>query len=112
VLLCERPRRKQYVREWALAQAANGLVDYDNITLEISPSPEQAMVFAEKDNPIYLAKAFEIVAAMIEGKKAEHAFRTGSGGSWGDSSGCLFPSALCEQLSRTGCPPLTELKKS
>jgi len=60
------------------------------------------MVFAEKDNPIYLAGAFDIVAAMIEGKKVEHAFRTGSGGRWADSSGCLFPSGLCEQH----CPEL------
>jgi hypothetical protein len=54
-------------------------------------SPEQAMVFAEKDSPGYLAGAFDIVAAMIEGEqKVEHSFRTGTGVRWGDSAGCLF----------------------
>ena len=34
------------------------------------------MVFAEKDSPVYLAGAFDIVAAMIEAEqKVEHSFR-------------------------------------
>jgi hypothetical protein len=58
---------------------------------KFSLSPEQAMVFAEKDSPVYLAGAFDIVAAMIEGEqKVEHSFRTGGGVRWGDSAGCLF----------------------
>jgi hypothetical protein len=82
---------ERYVREWALAQAANGFVDYDSASRKFSLSPEQAMVFVEEDSPVYLAGAFDIVAAMIEGEqKVEHAFRTGSGVRWGDSSGCLF----------------------
>lgn len=82
---------ERYVREWALAQAANGYIDYDGATQTFSISPEQAMVFAEKDSPVYLAGAFDLVAAMIEGEpKVEHSFRTGSGVRWGDSAGCLF----------------------
>jgi SAM-dependent methyltransferase len=82
---------ERYVREWALAQAANGYVDYDPASETFSLSPEQAMVFAAKDSPVYLAGAFEIVAAMIEGEpKVEHSFRTGAGVRWGDSAGCLF----------------------
>jgi SAM-dependent methyltransferase len=82
---------ERYVREWALAQAANGYVDYDPATEAFSLSPEQAMVFAVKDSPVYLAGAFEIAAAMIEAEpKVEHCFRTGAGVRWGDSAGCLF----------------------
>jgi hypothetical protein len=82
---------ERYVREWALAQAANGFVDYNAASRKFSLSPEQAMVFAEKDSPVYLAGAFDIVAAMIEGEpKVEHSFRTGGGVRWGDSAGCLF----------------------
>src|SRR5580658_8667128 len=82
---------ERYVREWALAQAANGFVDYNATSREFSLSPEQAMVFAEKDSPVYLAGAFDLVAAMIEGEpKVEHSFRTGGGVRWGDSAGCLF----------------------
>lgn len=82
---------ERYVREWALAQAANGFIDYNAASRKFSLSPEQAMVFAEKDSPVYLAGAFDIVAAMIEGEqKVENSFRTGAGVRWGDSAGCLF----------------------
>ena len=82
---------ERYVREWALAQAANGFVDYDAASEKFSLSPHQAMVFAVKDSPVYLAGAFELVAAMIEGEpKVEASFRTGSGVRWGDTASCLF----------------------
>ena len=82
---------ERYVREWALAQAANGYIDYDPSTEAFSLSPEKAMVFAVKDSPVYLAGAFEIAAAMVEAEpKVENAFRTGAGVRWGDSAGCLF----------------------
>ncbi len=81
---------ERYVREWALAQAANGYIDYaggDRFAL----SPEQAMIFTVKDSPVYLQGAFDLVAAMIEGEpKVERAFREGGGVGWGDSAGCLF----------------------
>jgi ubiquinone/menaquinone biosynthesis C-methylase UbiE len=81
----------RYVREWALAQAANGYVDYDPLRDEFSLNAEQAMIFAVKDSPVYLAGAFDLAAAMIEGEpKVEVAFRTGGGVRWGDSAGCLF----------------------
>lgn len=82
---------ERYVREWALAQAANGYVDFDPETDEFSLSPEQAMVFENRDSPVYLAGAFELVAAMIEAEpKVEECFRKGSGVRWGDHAGCLF----------------------
>lgn len=82
---------ERYVREWALAQAANGYIDYDPANEAFSLSPEQAMVFVAKDSPVYLAGAFDLAAAMIEGEpKVENAFRTGDGVRWGDSAGCLF----------------------
>ena len=81
----------RYVREWALAQAANGFIDYDSTSETFSLSPEQAMVFAVRDSPVFLAGAFDLVAAMIEGEaKVEHSIRTGGGVRWGDSAGCLF----------------------
>jgi ubiquinone/menaquinone biosynthesis C-methylase UbiE len=81
----------RYVREWALAQAANGYVGYDGASDRFSLSPEQAMIFTVKDSPVYMEGAFDIVAAMIEGEpKVERAFREGGGVTWGDSAGCLF----------------------
>ncbi len=82
---------ERYVREWALAQASNGYIDYDGGTDRFSLSPEQAMVFTVKDSPVYLQGAFDLVAAMIEGEpKVERAFREGGGVGWGDIAGCLF----------------------
>jgi 2-polyprenyl-3-methyl-5-hydroxy-6-metoxy-1,4-benzoquinol methylase len=82
---------ERYVREWGLAQAANGYVDYDPASEQFSLSPEQAMVFHHRDSPVYLAGAFELVAAMIEAEpKVEECFRHGKGVRWGDHAGCLF----------------------
>ena len=82
---------ERYVREWCLAQCANGYVTYDPASDSFSVSPEQAMVFTVPDSPVYLRGAFELVAAMIEAEaKVEHCFRHGTGVRWGDSAGCLF----------------------
>lgn len=82
---------ERYVREWALAQAANGYITYDSESGQFGLSPEQAMVFAIEDSPVYLAGAFDLAAAMVEGQdKVEQAFPTGEGVAWGDSAGCLF----------------------
>lgn len=82
---------ERYVREWCLAQAANGYVTYDPSREEFSISPEQAMVFCVEDSPVYLRGAFELVAASIEAEpKVEECFRHGTGVRWGDSAGCLF----------------------
>lgn len=82
---------ERYVREWAMAQAASGYVTFDPSSEEFSLSPEQAMIFAIEDSPLYLAGAFDLAAAMIEGEdKVEHGFRTGEGVAWGESAGCLF----------------------
>lgn len=82
---------ERYVREWALAQAANGYVDHDPSTDRFSLSSEQAMVFVHRDSPVYLAGAFELIAAMIEAEaKVEQCFRRGTGVRWGDHAGCLF----------------------
>ena len=82
---------ERYVREWAFAQAANGYVIFDPETEKFSLSPEQAMVFAIEDSPVYLEGAFDLAAAMIEGQpQVEQGFSTGNGVTWGDSAGCLF----------------------
>ena len=82
---------ERYVREWLLAQAANGYVDYDPASQRFSISPEQAMVFTQADSPVYLRGAFELAAAMVEAEgKVEECFRHGTGVRWGDHAGCLF----------------------
>ncbi|WP_296676151.1 methyltransferase domain-containing protein [Novosphingobium sp.] len=82
---------ERYVREWSLAQSANGFINYDPASETFSISPEQAMVFCVEDSPVYLRGAFELIAAMIEAEaKVEECFRNGRGVRWGDHAGCLF----------------------
>jgi len=82
---------ERYAREWAMAQAAGGFLDYHPETARFELSPEQAMVFADTESPVYLGGAFDLAAAMIEAEpKVEAAFKAGSGVRWGDSAGCLF----------------------
>ena len=74
-----------------MAQAANGYVAFDAEAGRFSLTPEQAMVFAVKDSPVYLQGAFDLAAEMIHGQpEVEAAFRSGGGVAWGDSSRCLF----------------------
>ena len=85
---------------WPSATCANGrwrrpptaTSTFDTATGRFSLSPEQAMVFAVKDSPVYLEGAFDLVAAMIEGEpKVERGVpRPATASRWGDSAGCLF----------------------
>src|SRR3954447_12032541 len=50
----------RYVREWALAQAANGYIMFNAADERFTLSPEQAMVFAVKESPVYLEGAFDL----------------------------------------------------
>jgi hypothetical protein len=82
---------ERYVREWALAQAANGNIACDAAAERFSLTAEQAMFFVVKDSPLYMEGGFDLAAAMIEAEpKVEAAFRSGGGVHWGDSAGCLF----------------------
>jgi SAM-dependent methyltransferase len=82
---------ERYVREWLSHQAASGYLEYDSATGKFTLPPEQAMVFAEPDSPVYLQSAFDMVAVMLDNQKlVEPAFRSGKGVGWGDQSQCLF----------------------
>ena len=66
-------------------------INFDPASDKFSITAEQAMIFVAKDSPVYLAGAFDLAAAMIEGEsKVEQGFRLGTGVRWGDSAGCLF----------------------
>ncbi len=84
----------RYVREWLSHQAASGYVTYDPASGRFSLSPEQAMVFAEPDSPVYLQGGFDLAMVMMENQAlVEPLFRTGKGVGWGEQSRCLFCAA-------------------
>ena len=81
----------RYLREWLSHQAASGYLDYDPVTGRFSLPPEQAMVFAVEESPVYLMGGFDLAAAMIENQpKVQAAFREGGGVAWGDHAACMF----------------------
>lgn len=82
---------ERYVREWLNAQAAGGYVDYHAASDTYELSPEQALVLADEDSPMYIPNAWNVPASMwFDEHKAVDAFRTGKGVVWGDHDGRLF----------------------
>src|SRR5690606_21252068 len=55
---------ERYVREWLNAQVAGGYVDYHPASATYELSPEQAMVLADEDSPVYLPNAWNVPASM------------------------------------------------
>ena len=82
---------ERYAREWLCHQAASGYIDYDAKNQTFALSPEQAMVFALDDSPVYMQGAFDLVVAGLDNApKVQEAFHSGEGVDWGDQSACLF----------------------
>jgi Methyltransferase domain len=82
---------ERYAREWLSHQASSGYLEFDSATGKFALPPEQAMVFADIDSPVYLQGAFDLAVAMVENQtKVEAAFRSGKGVGWGDQTPCLF----------------------
>jgi len=82
---------QRYAREWLSHQAASGYLDYEPASCKFALPPEQAMVFAIVDSPVYLQGAFDLAVAMMENQTlVEPAFRTGKGVGWGHQAPCLF----------------------
>lgn len=76
---------ERYVREWLNAQAAGGYVGYHAVSDTYELSPEQAMVLADEDSPVYVPHAWNVPAAMWSDEpKALEAFRSGRGVAWGE----------------------------
>jgi SAM-dependent methyltransferase len=82
---------ERYVREWLNAQAAGGYVGYHAISDTYELSPEQAVVLADEDSPVFIPHAWQVPASMwFDEDKAIDAFRTGKGVAWGEHDGRLY----------------------
>jgi ubiquinone/menaquinone biosynthesis C-methylase UbiE len=82
---------ERYVSEWLNAQAAGGYVGYHAISDTYELSPEQAMVLADEDSPVFIPNAWQVPASMwFDEDKAIEAFRTGKGVAWDEHEGRLY----------------------
>lgn len=81
---------ERYVREWLHAQAAGGYVHYHAISESYELSPEQALVLADENSPLFVPPAWQVPASMwFDENKTLEAFRTGKGVAWGEHDGRL-----------------------
>lgn len=79
------------IREWLANQAASGYVTYDPASGRFRMTPEQALLFADADSPVFMAGGFYSAAAVInDERQLADAFRSGQGIPWGDHHECLF----------------------
>jgi 2-polyprenyl-3-methyl-5-hydroxy-6-metoxy-1,4-benzoquinol methylase len=76
---------ERYVREWLNAQAASGYIIYHDTSDTYELSPEQAMVLANEESPVYMPHAWNVPASMwFDEELTLNAFRTGKGVAWGE----------------------------
>jgi SAM-dependent methyltransferase len=76
---------ERYVREWLNAQAAGGYLGYHALSDTYEMSPEQALVLADEDSPVFIPHAWNVPASMwFDEPKALEAFRSGRGVAWGE----------------------------
>lgn len=82
---------ERYVREWLNSQAAGGYVLYHPNSGTYELTPEQAMVLADEESPVFLPPAWEVPVSMwIDEDKTLDAFRTGKGIAWDRHDDRLF----------------------
>jgi SAM-dependent methyltransferase len=79
------------VREWLNSQAAAGYVIYHPTSATYELTPEQSLVLAEDDSPVFMPPAWEVPVSMFfDEEKTMNAFRTGIGVAWDEHNDRLF----------------------
>jgi SAM-dependent methyltransferase len=82
---------ERYVREWLNSQAAAGYVVYHPTSASYELTPEQSMVLADDDSPVFMPAAWEVPVSMfLDEEKTVAAFRTGKGVAWDEHDHRLF----------------------
>lgn len=80
---------ERLIQEWLNAQAASGYVTYADGKYELPA--EHAMALADEESPMFIAGAFDVLAAMfISDKELAEGFRNGKGLGWKDQAPRLF----------------------
>ncbi len=86
----EGARRARRLRRTLRARVAEragrgGYVDYHAVSDTYELSPEQALVLADEDSPVFMPPAWNVPASMwFDEDKTLEAFRTGNGVAWGE----------------------------
>lgn len=82
---------ERYVREWLNSQVAGGYIVYHPASQTYELTPEQAMVLADENSPVFFPNAWYVVASLwADEAKAIEAIKTGKGIAWGEHDHRLF----------------------
>jgi SAM-dependent methyltransferase len=82
---------ERYVREWLNSQAAAGYIVYHPTSASYELTPEQSLVLADDESPVFMPSAWEVPASMFfDEEKTIEAFRTGKGIGWDQHNERLF----------------------
>ena len=82
---------ERYIREWLIAQAAGGYVNFDKASAKYSLSEEQELCLANSAGPVDLPGAALLAVDFFHiRERAVENFRTGKGMEWGEHHPCLF----------------------
>jgi SAM-dependent methyltransferase len=82
---------ERYVREWLNSQAAAGYIIYHPTSATYELTPEQSLVLADDDSPVFMPPAWEVPVSMFfDEEKTMNAFRTGIGVAWDEHNDRLF----------------------
>ena len=82
---------KRYIREWLLALAAAGYIDYNNKKEEFSLSPEQFSILGDEDSISLMIGGFEnLVGAIHNIDIIKDNFKNGKGTDWGNLHPCCL----------------------
>lgn len=90
-LAAETGMNARYLREWLSQQAASNYLTYDPASQKFTLPPEQAMVFAVENSPVFMQGAFDLMVAMTNTQEyVQPVFKTGEGVPWSDQTTCFF----------------------
>lgn len=82
---------ERYIRDWLVAQAAAGIVEYDTATGAYRLPPEQALALTAEDSPAFVGGAFQGMIAVSRAlPRVLENMRTGNGMFWGEHDADLF----------------------
>jgi 2-polyprenyl-3-methyl-5-hydroxy-6-metoxy-1,4-benzoquinol methylase len=82
---------ERYVREWLMAQASGGYVEYDASAKTFRLPPEHAFALTDEFGALFFPGAFQVALGALKAiPKLEQRFRSGDGLDWGEQDRDVF----------------------
>ena len=87
----KRHTNERYIREWLANQAAGGYITYNPTDKKYTLPPEQAIVLADENSPVYIQGAYQVIRSLFKDEeKFVKMFQSENGLRWGEHHHDLF----------------------